>query len=210
MVEFRTRRRDMRGDGGNHFEKLGLKKFSCAIQLTIPDMASMSPDLACNTTETKSSQPNKVSHTPDLTDSLLSSTSFSSSSPISLFLVHNSTIIAEHKVKSFISISPCHDHELTPSTSIHRVPHTPSTTYTEYHIHRVPHTPSTTYTKYYIHQVQHTPESVCVPFILRITSGPLNVTQASSMPLYTIDRHQPARHESSKVQSPCHIPTFAS
>jgi len=27
---------------------------------------------------------------------------------------------------------------------------------------------------------------------------------------YTIDRHQPARHESSKVKSPCHIPTFPS
>jgi len=37
--------------------------------------------------------------------------------PNSLFLVHNSTIIAEHKVKSFLSMSPCHDHELTPSTA---------------------------------------------------------------------------------------------
>jgi len=46
--------------------------------------------------------------------------------PSSLFLVHNSTIIAEHKVKSSLSISPCHDHELRPSTSIHRGQHTPN------------------------------------------------------------------------------------
>jgi hypothetical protein len=96
---------------------------------------------------------------------LVSSTSFSSSSPISLFLVHNSAIIAEHKVKSSRSISPCHDHELAPSIaytkySIHRVQHTPSTpctAYTEYSIHRVQHTLSTAYTEYSIHQVQHTP-----------------------------------------------------
>jgi hypothetical protein len=35
----------------------------------------------------------------------------------SLFLVLNSTIIAEHNVKSSLSISPCHDHELTPSSA---------------------------------------------------------------------------------------------
>ena len=57
----------------------------------------------------------------------------------------------EHKVKSSLSISPCHHHELTLSTayteySIHRVQHTPSTAYTEYSIHRVQHTPSTAYT----------------------------------------------------------------
>jgi len=101
--------------------------------------------------------------------------------PISLFLIHNSTIIAEHKVKSSLSISPCHDHEFTlstaytkykhtPSTSIHqvlayteysidRVQHTPSTAYTEYSIHRVQHTPSTAYTEYSIHWVQHTPST---------------------------------------------------
>jgi len=56
--------------------------------------------------------------------------------PPSLFLVHNSTIIAEYKVKSSLSISPWHDHELTPSTA-----------YTEYSIHCVQHTPSTASTQ---------------------------------------------------------------
>jgi len=57
-------------------------------------------------------------------------------SPTSLFLVHHSTIIAQHKVMSSLSISPCHDFELTPSTaytqdSIHCVQHTPSVASTQ-------------------------------------------------------------------------------
>jgi len=36
---------------------------------------------------------------------------------ISPFLVLNSTITSEHKVKLSLSISPCHNHELTPSTA---------------------------------------------------------------------------------------------
>jgi len=132
MVDLRTR---MRGDGGNHHEKLGLKRISCASQFTITDAAGTSPDPAGNTTNTRSSKPNQASRAPDFSGPLVSSISFSSSSPISLFLVHNSTIIAEHKVKSSLSISPCHDHELTPRAA-----------YAEYSIHRVQHTPSTAYT----------------------------------------------------------------
>jgi len=65
----------------------------------------------------------------------------------SLSLDHNSTIIAEYKVKSSLSITPCHDHELTPSTSIHRVQRTPTTAYTKYNIHEVQHTQSTASTQ---------------------------------------------------------------
>jgi len=43
-----------------------------------------------------------------------------------------------------------------------------------------------------------------------ITSWPLKVASASGIPPYTSDRHQPALHESSKVKSPCHIPTVVS
>jgi len=140
MVELRTRKREMGGYGGNHHEKLGLNRMSCASQFTILDTAGTSPDPACNYTNTRSSQPNQARRTPDLSYPLVSSTSFSSSSPLTLFLVHNSTIIAEHHVKSSLSISPCHDHELTPSTA-----------YTKYSIHRVQHTASTAYTEYSIH-----------------------------------------------------------
>jgi hypothetical protein len=142
MVELRTRKREMRGYGGNHHEKLGLKSILCASQFTIPDTAGPSPNPAYNNTDTKSSQPNQAGRTPDYSYPLII-TSFSSSSPISLFLVHNSTIITEHKVKSSLSISPCHDHELTPGTA---------------------------YTKYSIHRLQQTPNIVCLPFILMITS----------------------------------------
>jgi len=38
----------------------------------------------------------------------------------------------------------------------------------------------------------------------------MNVASASGVPPHTIDRHQPALHESSMVKSPCHIPTVAS
>jgi len=116
----------------------------------------MSPDLVCNYADTMSLHPNQASRTPDFSYLLLSFTSCSSSSPISLFLVHNSTIIAEHKVKLSLSISPCRNHELTLSTTIHRVQHTPSTVYTEFSIHRVQRASSTAYTKYTIHRVPHT------------------------------------------------------
>jgi len=81
--------------------------------------------------------------------------------PPSLIVVHNYSIIAEHQVMLSLSISPCHDHQLTPSTeytkdSIHQVWHTYSMTDTKYNIHQVRHTPSTTYTQYDIHPVRHT------------------------------------------------------
>jgi len=160
---------------GNHHEKLGLKRIPCASQFTIPDKAGTSPDRPCNYTNTRSSQPDQEGRTPEFSCLHISSTSFSSSSLMSLFLVFNSTIIAEHKVKLSLSISLCHDHELTMSTayteySIHSVQHTPCTAYTVYSIHRVQHTPCTAYTKHSIHQVQHTPKIVCLPFILMITS----------------------------------------
>jgi hypothetical protein len=130
----------MRGYGGNHHEKLGFKRIPCASQLTIPDTAGKSPNSACNYTDKKSFEPNQASRTRDFSYPLVSSTSFSSSSPISLFLLHNCTIIAEHIVKSSLSISPCRDHEFAPSIA-----------YTEYSIHQVQHTPSTAYTEYSIH-----------------------------------------------------------
>ena len=132
MVEFRTRKRGIRGDGGNHHEKWELKRIACASQFTIPDTAGMSHDPDCNNDNTRTSQPCQTSRTHDFSYPLVSSTSLSSSSLISLFLIHNSTIIAEHKVQSSISISPCRDHELTPSTA-----------YTEYSVHQVQHSPST-------------------------------------------------------------------
>ena len=61
---------------GNHHEKLGLKRISCASQFTIPDTAGTTPDMTCNYTNTRSSQPNEASRTPDFSYPLVSSTSF--------------------------------------------------------------------------------------------------------------------------------------
>ena len=153
MEQFWTKKREIRGDGGNHHEKLGPKRNFCASQFTIPNTPGTSPDLICNNPNMRSCQPNQASHTPDFSYRLLFSTLFQSSSTISLFLMHNSTIIAEHKVKSSLSISPCHDHELTPSSaytkySIHWVQHQPSTAY-----------PSTAYTEYSKYLVQYPPST---------------------------------------------------
>ena len=65
MVELSTRKREIRGDGGNHHEKLGLERISCASQLTIPDTAGTSPDPAGNKPNQASSKPNQASRTPD-------------------------------------------------------------------------------------------------------------------------------------------------
>ena len=65
MVELSTRQREIRGDGENHHEKLGLKRISCAGLFTIPDTAGTSPDPAGNKTDTRSSKPNQASRTPD-------------------------------------------------------------------------------------------------------------------------------------------------
>jgi len=91
--------------------------------------------------------------------------------------------LQEHKVRSSLSISPCHHHELTPSAASAECS---------------------------IHRVHHTPRIVCRLFILSILSWPLNVASASCVPLYrsTATSYFPIR--ASKVKSPHHIPTVSS
>ena len=123
-----------------HHQKLGLQRIPGVCQFSMPDTAGTSPDSVCNYTDTRSSQPNQAGHTPDFPYPFVSSSSISSPSPISLVLMLNSTIIGEHNVKSSLSISPCHDHELTLSTA-----------YGEYSIRRVQHIQSTAYTISLLH-----------------------------------------------------------
>ena len=156
MVELRTWKREMRGDGTNHHEKLGLKRISCASQFSIPDMAGRSSDWACNNTDTWFSIPNEASHTPDSSHPLASSALFSSSSPSLSF--SSSTLPSLHNTK--LSHPTLSLHAMI--MSWHWVQRTRSTAYTEYSIHRVQHTPSTAshtpstgYTEYSIHRVQH-------------------------------------------------------
>ena len=136
-----TRKREIRADGGNHHEKLGLQRISCASRLNIANTAGTSPDPACNYTDTRSLQPNQAGPTPDFSYPLVSSTSFSSSSLISLFSFTTLYSLQNTKLSHPSLFIPCHDRELTPSPanpeySRHRGQHTPSTAYTEYSIHR--------------------------------------------------------------------------
>jgi len=180
MVQLGTRKREMRDDGGNRPEKLGLREFH--VRLISPCAIRQSQVPIWGVITLISGLPNLMMHLVPMMSRIRSYRPYCFHlHPPSLFLVHHSTIIAEHKVKSSLSISPRYDHELTLCTayteysihqvqytlctayteySIHRVQHTPSTAYTEYSIHRVQHTPSSTYTEYSIHQVQHTPSTV--------------------------------------------------
>jgi hypothetical protein len=122
----------MRGDGETHHEKQGLKRISCASPLTIPDTAGTTPDPAGKNTNMSSSKPNQARCIAEFSYPLVSSIFV----PIFIPHISFSTIIAEHKVDASLSISPCHDHELTLSTgytenSIDQVQHTPSTAYTQ-------------------------------------------------------------------------------
>jgi len=103
------------------------------------------------------------------------------------FLSTSLPSLHEHNVKSSLSISPCHDHELTLSSayteySIHQVHFTPSTAYTEYNIHRVQHTLTTTYTDYNIQWVQHTPSTAYTEY----STHPVQHTLSTAYTEYSI------------------------
>jgi hypothetical protein len=179
MVESRTRMREMRGDGGNHHQKLGQERMSSSNQFTIPDRVGISHDLAGNHTHTRSSQPNQASRTPDFSYPLIFTTSFSSSSP-SLTFFSWTQLASQNTKLSYPGVS----HHAMMMTS-HWTKRTP----------RVQHTPSTAYTEYSIHWVQLPLQIVCGPIILMIRSWHLNVARASFVPPSTIDWHQPALRE---------------
>ena len=124
MVELSTRKREIRGDGGNHDEKLGLgelrvqvKRPSPIRQVRVPIRQVITPiqvllnpikQVVLLISHGRSYPPYRSHlHPPSL--SFLSTTLPSSQ---------------EHKVKSSLSNSPCHHYELTLSAA-----------YTEYSIH---------------------------------------------------------------------------
>jgi len=144
----RTRNREKRGEGTFHHEKLVLREFRVRVnvpspirhvQVPIRRVITPIPGLLYPMRQVVPLSSHIRSYAPHR-------------SPMFPFLFHNSTIIAEHKVKSSFFISPCDDDELTPSTA-----------YTEYSIHRVQHTPSTAYTQdclcsLHSHDYELTPE----------------------------------------------------
>jgi len=115
---------------GNHHEKLGLKRSSCASQFTIPDTADNSPHPPGNNTDMRSSKNNQASCTPYFSGPLLYSISFSSSSPVSLFLVHNSTIIARTQSSVIPLYLSLPSSGVNTECSVRRMLHTPTAAYT--------------------------------------------------------------------------------
>jgi len=116
--------REMRGDEGNHHEKLGLKRILCASQYTIADMAGTSSNQVGNSTDMRTSQPNQPSRTPDVPYLLISSTSFSSSFPSHSVL--STTLPLSQNTQ--LSHPPLSLHAMI--MSLHRVQYTLSTAYT--------------------------------------------------------------------------------
>jgi len=165
MVEFRTRKREISGDWGHHYEKLGLKRILCASQFSIPDMAGRSSNLPGKITDLKLSKPNQASFTPYVLYALISSILFLSSSPIPLS--HPQLYHCRRTHSYVISL-----YLFRPRSWVD----------TEYSIPRVQHTPSTN-----ICWEQHPPKIVGCLFICTIMSWPLNVASYAGMPPYKID-----------------------
>jgi len=124
MVELSTRKREIRGDEGNHHEKLGLREFRVQVNWPSPMWQVPVPIWLVITLIQGLLNPIRqvvllISHScslpPYRSHLHPPSLSFSSTTLPSS---------QQHNVKSSLSISPCHHHELTMSAA-----------YTEYSIH---------------------------------------------------------------------------
>ena len=173
MVELSTRKREIREDGGNHHEKLGLRELRVRVnwpspirQVQIP-MWQVPTPIRCLINPITEVIPlicQVSSYLPSRSDVHPASLSFSSTTLPSLNV---------HKVESSLSISPWHHHELTPSAafakcSIREVQHTRSGAYTKCSIRRVQHTPSAAYAECSIHCVQPTPSAAYTEYSIHL------------------------------------------
>jgi len=98
--------------GGNHHEKLGLRKILCASHLTILNMAGTAPDPAGKNSDKRSSETNQASRTLDFCHPHISSILFPS---LSSFCLSRLELYHHRRTQSevILSISSCHDQELT-------------------------------------------------------------------------------------------------
>jgi len=157
MVDLWMRKRDMGDDNGNNVEdKCRYEKSGVRLAwLSWKDIISVLLHVGLEHVPTVLGMVNWLACEILLSPSY--SWWFALSPLLSLFLVLNSTITLEHKVKSSFSISPYDNQELTLSTA------TPCKAYTKYSIHWVQHTPSTAYTVYCIHCEMRHPKIDCLP-----------------------------------------------
>lgn len=117
IVDLWTRKREIRYYSGNHHGKLRMQRTSCAGQFTNPGMEGVSPNVWCNNTDTRSSRPNQARSTPDFEYLLVIPHIILICLPISPFVLHNFSIISEHKGKSSLRFSACHDQAFILSTA---------------------------------------------------------------------------------------------
>jgi len=108
MFEWRTYHSEMRGDNGNPHVKLGLMTTPCASQFLNSSMVGSNSNPSAKHTDTLYSEPNQACHIAKFCPIL-----YASSSPSSLFHVHNYYIIIDHNVKLSLSMSPCHHNEIS-------------------------------------------------------------------------------------------------
>jgi hypothetical protein len=85
---------------GKSWWESGTKRILCASQWTVRKTAGTSPHPVCNYTNRRCSRPTQASHMANFSYPLLSSTWYSSVSPMTFFRIHYLTIIAEQKVTS--------------------------------------------------------------------------------------------------------------
>jgi len=93
------RKRQIREDGGNWHEKLGLQSISRLFQFTIPIMAGVTADPPGKDNITQTCITDLAGCTPDFSYWLVSSISYTSSFPISL---SRSTLYHHHRTQSEI------------------------------------------------------------------------------------------------------------
>jgi hypothetical protein len=157
MVELSTSKREIRGDGRNHHEKLRLREFRVQVNCTYPILQVRVPIWRVVTPIRGLQKPISQVVLPISHSRSHSPYCFHLHPPSLSFSFTTLPSSQEHKAKSSLSISPCHHHEVTLSAA---------------------------YTEYRIHRVQHTAKIVCHLFILTISRQPLNVALASGVPLY--------------------------
>jgi len=165
MLELRTRKGPIWGDGEVCHVQQELQRILCSGQYTIPIMAGITPVPVCQHPDMRYSKHTQAHHTSELRHPLQYSILFNFPSPISL--CH----------------PQFHHHRRTQSCIIPLYPSMPWLwVNTKYSIHWVHHRLSTAYTEYCILRLQHPDKIDCPPFILRITSLPLNDGSSSCMP----------------------------
>jgi len=116
MLELWIHNWEIRGNWGNHHEKLELMTNSFALWWTIPNMGGTTPDLADRNTDIGCAERNQAGHTPNFPYLLKSSDIIPIFISILILLIHNSTITWGYTGQSLHSVSPWDVIELILST----------------------------------------------------------------------------------------------